>query len=349
MISSRKTFRLPAMLGSRPWLAVLVAFAGVAAYAQPPAVPVVTRIEPIGSDIYEVAVGESAGEIYVASTGDGARRVFVLDPKSLAVRASIETGARPAFGLAFNNRTQTLYTSNTTSSTVSAIDVRTGRIIATIGAPGGASAHVFRLLVDEESNTVYVSLPETSSRIWVIDGASNTLRHEIENVGGRSTGLALDRARGRLFTCSIASSEIIEIDLATRRVVRRFPSGGLGTTHLALDTENGRLFASHQRSGDVGVVDLATGTVLATIATGAGALSLALDEARNLLYVTNREADTVSVIDTDTLTVIATLAGGALPNTVVVDSRSGDAYVTFKAGAGAPDSVAHIVNPAPQS
>lgn len=267
----------------------------------------------------------------------------MLDPRTLSVRSSIETGVRAAFGLAFNNRTQTLYTSNTTSNSVSAIDVRTGRTVATIGAPDGASAHVFRLLADEASNTIYVSLPETSSRIWVIDGASNKLRHEITNVGGRSTGLALDRARGRLFTCSVASSEIIEIDLATRQVVRRFPSGGLGTTHLALDAANHRMFASHQRSGTVTVVDLRTGAVLKTIATGAGALGLALDPEREFLYVTNRGADTVSVINVRTLAVVATLTGGALPNTVAVDSRNGDAYVTFKARPDSPDRVARIV------
>lgn len=307
--------------------------------------PHVSSIVPVGAGIYEVAVGETTDAIYIASTGTDARRIFVLDPQTLAVRSGIHTGDRPAFGLAFNNRTRTLYTSNTTSNSVSAIDVATGRVVATIAAAHGGTAHVFRMLVDEESNTVYVSLPETSSRIWVIDGASNTLRYEITNVGGRSTGLALDGARGRLFTCSIASSEIIEIDLATRQVVRRLPSGGLGTTHLVLDASRNRLFASHQKSGTVTAVDLRAGGVLKSIATGAGALGLALDGDRHLLYVTNRQADTVSVINTDTLAVEATLTGGTLPNTVAVHSRTGDAYVTFKARAGSRDSVARIVPP----
>lgn len=323
-------------------MALLVVLGGCAVQAQSPAGSFLSQVERVGAGIYEVAVGETTDAIYVASTGADARRIFVLDPRSLAVRTSIETGRAAAFGLAFNNRTQTLYTSNTTSNSVSAIDVRTGRTVATIAAPGGGTAHVFRLLVDEDTNTVYVSLPETSSRIWVIDGASHMLRHEITNAGGRSTGLALDRARGRLFTCSVASSEIIEIDLATRQVVRRFPSGGLGTTHVVLETAANRLFASHQRSGNVTVLDLRTGAVLKTIATGAGALSLALDEPRGLLYVTNRGADTVSVINTRTLAIAATLPGPALPNTVAVDSRTGAAYATFKARAGSPDSVARI-------
>lgn len=318
------------------------------ATAQPARVPAVGLVKPVGAGIYEVAVGEATDALYVASTGAEARRVFVLDPRSLAVRSAIDTGTHTAFGLGFNNRTRTLYTSNTTSNSVSAIDVRTGQVVATIAAAKGAAAkgataHVFRVLVDEESNTVYVSLPETSSRIWVIDGASNTLRHEITNVGGRSTGLALDRARGKLFTCSIASSEIIEIDLASREVTRRFPSGGRGTTHLILDAANGRLFASHQRSGDVTVVDVRTGAVTKVIATGAGALGLAHDTERRLLYVTNRTANTVSVIDTRTLSVVATLEGRSLPNTVAIDPRNGDAYVTLKSTSATPDAVMRIV------
>ncbi|MCC7126214.1 MAG: YncE family protein [Acidobacteria bacterium] len=325
------------------FIALILLMFGAVISAQSPRPPSVSHLVPIGAGIYEVAVGAATDAVYVASTGADARRIFVLDPATLAVKTTIDTADRSAFGLAFNNRTQTLYTSSTTSNSVSAIDVKSGRTLATITAPGGGVAHVFRVLVDEESNTVYVSLPDTSSRIWVIDGATNTLRHEIPNVGGRSTGLALDRAQNRLFTCSIASSEIIEIDLTTRQVVRRFPSGGVGTTHLVLDAKANRLFASHQRSGDITVLDVRTGEVLKTIATGAGALGLAMDEERGLLYVTNRGADTVSVIDTRTLTVIANLTGGALPNTVVVDARSGVAYVTFKARGDSPDSIARIV------
>ncbi len=299
--------------------------------AQPAGVPSVIALERVGSGLYEVAVGESTDAIYVASTGPGERRIVVLDPRTLAVTGSIATDRQPAFGLAFNNRTSTLYTTNTRSGSVSAIDARSGDIKATIQAPGGGGAHVFRALVDEEANTVYVSLPGTPSRIWVIDGATNTLRHEIPNTGGRSTGLALDRARHRLFTCSIASSEILEIDLARREVTRRFPSGGMGTTHLVFDAASGRLFASHQRSGDVTVLDPDTGAVLDRLPTGAGALGLGLDSRRGLLYVANRIAGTVSVVDTSRLVVVATLKAGTMPNTIAVDSRNGAVYATFKA------------------
>jgi YVTN family beta-propeller protein len=317
--------RLGAILG----LGFVVAAASI--QAQSARVPAVTNQTKVGGGLYEVVVGESTNSVYVASTAAGNRKIFALDPQTLAVKGEIDMEANPAFGLSFNNKTQTLYTTNTRSNNVTAVDVKTGKVVATIASPDGGNAHVFRSLVDEATNTVYISLPGNPSRIWVIDGATNTLKHEIADTGGRSTGLALDSAGNRLFTSSIASSEVLEIDLATRTVTRRYPSGGQGTTHLAYDPKTGRLFTSNQQSGNVTVLDTKTTQVLQTIPTGAGALGLTFDHANNLVYVANRQAGTVTVINAASYAVVATLQAGTMPNTVALDTRTGSAYVSNKA------------------
>ena len=56
----------------------------------------------------------------------------VLDPRTLEVKNSIDVEAHPAFGIAFNNRTHTLYTSNTRSNNVTAIDADTGKVLSII-------------------------------------------------------------------------------------------------------------------------------------------------------------------------------------------------------------------------
>lgn len=305
--------------------------AAVSLQAQAAKVPAVDKLVKVGSGLYEVTVGESTDSLYVASTGAGNRKIFVLDPRTLAVKSTIDMEAHPGFGIAFNNRTQTLYTTNTRSNNITAIDAKSGKVLSIITAPDGGGVHGFRQLVDEEANLVYVSLPGNPSKVWVIDGATNTLKHEILDTGQRSTGLALDKANNRLYTCSIASSEIVEIDLATRQVVRRFPSGGQGTTHLVYDAGGSRLFAGHQQSGNVTVLNARSGEVLKTIPTGAGALGMAMDTKNNLLYVANRQGGTVTAINTTSLEVVANLQAGTMPNTVAIDSRTGDVYVTFKA------------------
>ncbi len=318
----------------RPLLAgaaVLSAAIAISAQTATVGAPVVDKLEKVGAGLYEIVVGESTDSVYVASTGVDNRKIFVLDPRTLAVKSTIDVEAHPAYGIAFNNRTQTLYTTNTRSNNVAAIDAKSGKVLSIITSPDGTGVHGFRLLVDEEANLVYISLPGSPSKVWIIDGATNTLKHEILDAGGRSTGLALDKAGNRLFVGSIADNQIVEVNLATREVVGRHPSGGQGTTHLAYEASTGRLFAGHQQSGNVTVLDTKTWNVLKTIPAGAGALGVALDTTRHLLYVANRQAGTVSVINSNTLEVVTTLTAGTMPNTVAIDSRTGDVYVSFKA------------------
>jgi YVTN family beta-propeller protein len=324
-----KLIRTPAALVALLGLGAMAA--AVSLQAQGARVPTVDKLEKVGGGLYEVAFGESTDSVYVASTAAGNRKIFVLDPRTLAVKSSIDVEAHPAFGIAFNNRTQTLYTSNTRSNNITAIDARSGKVLSIITSPDGGGAHGFRLLVDEEANLVYISLPGNPSRVWIVDGATNTLKHEIKDVGQRSTGLALDKANNRLFVASIGGSEILEVNLATNTVARRFPSGGQGTTHLAYDAESRRLFAGHQQSGNVTVLNPDTAEVLKTIPTGAGALGLGLDAKNHLLYVANRQAGTVTAINSTSLEVVANLQAGTMPNTVAIDQRTGDVYVTFKA------------------
>ncbi len=87
--------------------------------------------------------------------------------------------AEPAFGLGLNEKTQMLYTSNTRSGSVSAIDLKAGKVVATIKSEADPKAHTFRVLADEANNKVYVSLASKDGKIWIIDGKTNTIAHTI--------------------------------------------------------------------------------------------------------------------------------------------------------------------------
>lgn len=333
--------------------------------AQSAKVPTVANQAKVGAGLYEVVVSESTNSIYVASTGANDPKIIELDATTLAEKRSISTAGAVAFGLGINNHTQMIYTTNTRAGNVSAIDLRKGEIVATIKVDADPSAHVFRALVDEESNTVYVSVVATPSQVWVIDGATNTLKHIIENTGARSTGLALDRKNNRLFTASQSTHEVQVIDLASRKVTNVYASGGQRPSQMVFDPATNRLFVTHQTTNNVAVIDTTTGTVIKAIATGNVALGIGLDMRANLLYVANRGGGNVTVIDAGTLAVVATLDAGTMPNTVAIDARNGDVYVTNKArpagrggrgaraggapaaGAGAPVAAAPPSAPAP--
>src|SRR5690606_6270330 len=116
---------------------------------------------------------------------------------------------------------------------------------------------------------------------------TNTLEHVIENVGTRSTGLALDAANDKLYAASQGSNEVVEVDLATRTVTRAFPSGGERPTQMAFDPATSRLFVTHQGTGNVAVIDVRSGDLVRTVATDETALGIGFDPAAKLLYVAN--------------------------------------------------------------
>lgn len=298
--------------------------------------PAVDKTLKIAAGLYEVVASPSTGLVYVASVGSPREqvpaRILGLDPATLEVKRTIEVGDAAAFGLGINDRTQTLYTSNTRSGSVSAIDLKTGKVVATVRDENDPKAHLFRVLVDEEHDLTYVSV--TSGRVWVIDGKTHKLAHIIDEVGKTTMGLAIDPAHNRLFAANLGTSDIAVIDLATRTVTSRIPAGGERPSQIAFDAKTGRLFVTNQGTGDLSVLDVAKGSLIKTVKTGAGALGLGFNPSTNLVYVANRQAGTVTVIDAGSLEVVADLTAGSLPNTVAVDAKSNRVYVTNKAKSG---------------
>ncbi len=310
-------------------LLALVAGAGQQATAQ----TVTQKIKP-GSGLYEIVYSEKANAVYVAGTGargqQGAGKVYKLDPKTLAVKDSIDVSAAPAFGLGLNEKTQTLYTSNTRANSVHAIDLKTGKVIATI-TNGKDRSHTREIVVDENSNKVYVS--DVGGGIWVIDGKSNTFSHVIDKAGLSITGLALDLKQNRLYAINMQTDKVVSYDLAKNVVIDSFPAGSKGAINLVLDTKTNRLFVANQGNGDVTVLDAATGKLLQTIPTGPGALGINFSPAKNWVYVANRGAGTVTIIDAATYKVVGHYETGSHPNTVALDKK-GNAFVTNKAKSG---------------
>ncbi|MFT0860706.1 YncE family protein [Ancylobacter sp. G4_0304] len=307
----------------------LAAFSG-AAFADP---EFVKQAKP-GAGLYELVFSPATNRVYVAAAGTrGAKETFVLglDPTTLEVKETIALGEDPMFGLGVNNKTKTLYGTQTRDGSVSAIDLNTGKIVAHVAK--GEKAHVRQIVVDEDANKVYVSvvgMREAPSEIWIIDGATNKLDHAIEGLTGGVTGIALDAKGKRLFASTMNSNEVHVVDLATEKVVKTFPSGGDNAINLAYDASGDQLFIAHQGSGEVVVLDAKDGNIIKKIPTGEGALSVAIDPARSLAYVTNRRAGYVTLIDTKTLEPVANVNLGSMPQTVAIDAATGNAYVSSK-------------------
>ncbi|MCG7361730.1 YncE family protein [Roseomonas sp. ACRSG] len=300
------------------------------------ATPAVALSAKVGTGLYEIVFSRTTGLVHVAAAGsrgnsEGAG-ILALDPKTLALRGTIDLSEEPAFGLGLNDRTGILYTTNTRSGSVSAIDLKTGKTLAKMAK--GEKAHVRQVVADEEKNRAFVSVPGfrgAPSAVWVIDGAKQEIVQVIEDgLGEGVSALTLDAAGNRLFGASLATNEVVEIGLADGKVARRFPSGGESAINIAYQPKGNRLFVANQKSGTLTVLDAASGSLVKSIETGAGALGVTLAP-NGTVYVTNRGAGTVSLVDGARLEVIASLATGTHPNTVAIDRETGTAYVSNKA------------------
>ncbi len=290
----------------------------------------IEKVEKVGSALYEMVYNAKDDSLYVAAVGKRGEpetaNIYKLDPKTLAVRGTINVGEAPAFGLGLNRKTQTLYSSNTRSNSVHAIDLKTGKVIATI-KHGRESSHTREVVTDEKNNKVYVS---NISDIWVIDGKANKFSHLIEGIGEGVTGLAIDQDAERLYVSDMKANTITVLDVKTDKVVGKFDTGGKNAINVALDVKGKRLFVAHQETGTVTVLTT-DGKLLKSIETGEGALGITYNPARDHVYVSNRRAGTTSIINGKTYEKVADLETGTHPQTIAFDAKGGRVWVTNKA------------------
>lgn len=300
-------------------------------------VPSVAQSAQVHQGLYEIVTSTADGSVWVAAVGGGfaeGARLIALDPVTLEERRVIDVDAAPAFGLDINNRTNTIYSSNTRAGNMSAIDLETGEVTL-IELPGAEGApHLFRVVVDEEANLVYATVFETPGSIWVVDGETNTLDRVITGLSGGPTGLELDAAGNRLFAASQGDNVVDVIDLSTDEVVASIPTQGERSTQLELDPATNRLFVTNQNSDNFSVIDTETNEFVQTVPTPEIPLGIAYHGADDLIYVAVRGAGVVAVYDGTTYEPVTELEIGTFPNTLYIDETTGSVYVTNKAARG---------------
>lgn len=275
--------------------------------------------------------------LYITSAGDDRRNgepghILVVDPETWTIAQSIESPEKP-FALVVNRKTKTLYVGHSMDRRVSVYDMRNMARTAVIQLDGvdegGKPYRSRQLLVDEATNTVYVSSPSDDGPIWVIDGATATLRGTIAAAGG--PGLALDPVRGRLYTSgrgfwSIADTKTGKV--IARHLVRDKPERFL--VNVDIDARTNRLFASDSKHGELLVLDPESGNVANIIATGAGAMGVKFNAPHDEVYVSNRQAGTVTVIDTNTLAIKRAIEMQPFPNSFAINETADMVYVSIK-------------------
>lgn len=290
-----------------------------------------TKAQSVGAGIYEIVVDQDNGAVYVASVGQSDKigpYIYKLDHQTLAVQDSISLGDTPGFGLGINQKTKTIYTTNTRSNSVHAIDLKTGKVIATINN-GSEKSHTREVAVDEVNNIVYISDVGDPSTVWVIDGKTNTYLYSLENAGKTATGLAIDPSNNKLYVSAMGDNEILVYDTKTKEKIATYPSGGEGPMNLSFDKAGKRLFVSNYGSSELSVLDASTGSLINKTKIGESPIGVAFDSKNNMIYTANRQGNSVSVIDGKSYKVNNVPTEG-LANTVAVFEKTGQVFTTNK-------------------
>ena len=271
----------------------------------------------VGKGAYEMAWSQQENALWLATSQsrkvDKGGIVYRLDPVTLEVTQVIHNDLKP-FGATINNTTQTLWFGNTVNSAVTAIDAKTSEVKGRLVLDARKRSEDVRplqpreLVVDEATNTVYITGLGKESVIWVVDGEKIALKETIQNTGKMSTGLAIDSQAKRLYTTN-ADGEFITIDTATNKILSRKKLLDDGKEHffinLSLDTAGHRAFVTDSKAAEVLVVDTRNGNVLAKVAAPES-LAVLFNPTRNEAYVTHRQAGKVSVIDAKSYKVVKT-------------------------------------------
>jgi len=93
-----------------------------------------------------------------------------------------------------------------------------------------------------------------------------------------------------------------------------------------------KIYVTHTAANAVSAIDTATGTVVATVAVGAGPTRIAVSRDGVRAYVTNADGDSISVIDTASDAVIATIPVGDNPTYLAVTPNGRTLYVMTASG-----------------
>jgi YVTN family beta-propeller protein len=229
--------------------------------------------------------------IYVPNSGSDT--VDVIDPRTFKIVEHFAVGGLPQHVVPSWDL-RTLYVTNDTGNSLTAIDPRTGR---PMGAP---------IPVDDPYNMYFtpngryaIVVAERLHRLDFRDAHSFHLHRSltVPCLGVDHMDFTAD-GRFLLASCEF-SGQMVEVDVKRERVVRTvgLPDGRAGMPQDVKLSPDGRLFyVADMRAGGVWEIGAHSYRVLRFLATGAGTHGLYPSRNGRLLYVTNRSEGSVSVI-----------------------------------------------------
>jgi len=236
-------------------------------------------------------VSEEQSLVFTSNRGENSVGIFASDNE--ASLAKVGVGIRPN-GLAYNPGRGLLLVANvgdpeiSDSFTLSIVNVKERRMMASVGVPGRTRWTVF----DAGADVFYVNIADPAQIVVLPSDAPDRVAHTIAIPAAGPHGLDFDPGHRRLF-CACDAKQLVILEADSGEVLKQLELGGSPDV-IFFNRVLKRLYVA---IGDPGVVDIFDTDAmerLETVQTEYGAHTLGFDADRNKVYaflpITHRAA-----------------------------------------------------------
>jgi YVTN family beta-propeller protein len=240
---------------------------------------------PIGkitglNDIHGVSIARDAGRGFISASDPGS--VSIFDLKTLAVIDKIRVGDDPN-GIVYDPHSQRVFSADRGSKRMTAIDAKTGKIVATTVDLAGRTEH----LAADGRGHVFLNMQDLGT-LLKLDAKTLKVMETWPLAGcGQPSSMDIDRVRMRVFI-GCRSGVLIVVDGANGGIVASQPIGQ-GVDALEFDASKKLIFVStgggdgalsifHEDSAD-------KYSLVESVKTLPGARTMALDQKTGTVYL----------------------------------------------------------------
>jgi DNA-binding beta-propeller fold protein YncE len=231
--------------------------------------------------VHGIAFAPRLGRGFTSNGRDSSVTIFDLHSYA-PIQVVHGTGANPD-AIHYDDVSNRVFTFNGRSESATAIDAATGAIVGTVPLGGKPET------AQSENGVVYVNI-ETKNEIAVFDARTLTVTSRIPLPGcDEPTGMAMDRAKGRLYVGCGGNRTMAIVDYRAGRLLTTVAVGE-GVDANGFDPATGLSFAS-AGDGTLAVVreDSPNHFAVESVPTVRGARTMALDPRTHRVYLSSAQ------------------------------------------------------------
>jgi len=204
-----------------------------------------------------------------------ARALVGMDPSAVVV----DPGARRVLVL------------NSTDTTISVLDERTGVPLATTTVGSNGGAHPVRIALDERAGHALALTDDES--LSVLNARSGRTLHSVL-LGGSPSAIVVDEGRARAFVAEADAGAVAIVDTRTGALLGAVPVGSY-PEEMVFDRRMGLVFVANQGDTTVSVLDARTSRPVRTLRLVDTPIGLAIGDHDRTLFIVGAQGSLTGV------------------------------------------------------